>query len=139
MKPRDAKVTRLISTKITDEEYNLLHRIARNYKLRGYIAKANTSEISRFILRVYIQWAFSHTSDQTVMNQTMGHSNGNSTVTMLGSNSVIGSDESNKTRESTDAASHGPFQSSNEALSAHQISDIICKILAPRTTIDYKQ
>jgi hypothetical protein len=130
---RDEKLTRVISTKITDEEYNLLHRLARNYKLRGYIGKASTSEISRLILRVYIEWAFSHTSDQTAMNHTMAQSNenksSNSTVTMLGSNPT------NRRDGSTDGTSQVPSQSSNIPSSntsligiAQQLSDLLCKI-----------
>jgi hypothetical protein len=55
---KDAKVTRVISSKITEEEYNLLHRIARDYQSRGYIAKATTSKILRLLVEVWITKCF---------------------------------------------------------------------------------
>jgi hypothetical protein len=133
---RDKKLTRIVSTKITDEEHNLLHRLARNYKSRGYIAKATTAEISRLIVRVYMEWAFSHSCDeQTAMTHTMSQNNEkkstHSTVTMLGSNAA------NKRGGSANAASLWPTQSSsipiNNTLSmgnAQQSSDFLCKILS---------
>jgi len=48
------KLTRVVSTKITEEEYNELHKLPRHYKLLGHIAKENTSEILRCIIKVYI-------------------------------------------------------------------------------------
>jgi hypothetical protein len=133
---RDVKLTRVISTKITDEEYNLLQRLAGNYKSRGYIAKATTAEILRLIVRVYSKWVFSHSSDQTGMNQIVTQSNesegGNSTVTMLGINAA------NNRDESTNATSQGTSQSSSIPSSdtslmgnaQHQLSDLLCKILS---------
>ena len=59
----NSKLSRVISTKVTDEEGNFLMRIATQYKSQGYIAKATASEICRFILRVYMEYLISHKSD----------------------------------------------------------------------------
>ena len=52
---KDQKVTRVVSTKITEGEYDQLHKLAIHYKSQGRIAKASTSEILRCIIRVYIK------------------------------------------------------------------------------------
>ena len=52
---KDQKVTRVVSTKITEEEYDQLHKLAIHYKSQGRIAKASTSELLRRIIRVYIK------------------------------------------------------------------------------------
>jgi hypothetical protein len=53
---KNQKVTRVVSTKITEEEYDQLHKIGRQYQSLGYIVKASTSEILRCMIRVYIEW-----------------------------------------------------------------------------------
>lgn len=57
---KDQKVTRVVSTKITEEEYDQLHKLARHYKSQGHITKASTSEILRCIIRVYIEFVRLH-------------------------------------------------------------------------------
>ncbi len=42
------KVTKVVSTKLTNEEYDFLQKLAKNYKSRGYIAKASNSEIENY-------------------------------------------------------------------------------------------
>jgi hypothetical protein len=53
---KDQKVTRVVSTKITEEEHDQLQKLAIHYKSQGRIAKASTSEILRRIIRVYIKY-----------------------------------------------------------------------------------
>ena len=63
----NSKLTRIVSTKITDEEFNFLMRLARQYQSQGYIVKANPSEIVRLILRMFRQYLLSHKNDQFKM------------------------------------------------------------------------
>ena len=47
----DTKVTKVVSTKITDEEHQHLMSLAKHYHSLGYIAKPSISEYTRFALR----------------------------------------------------------------------------------------
>ena len=47
----DTKVTKVVSTKITDEEHQCLMRLAKHCHSLGYIAKPSISEFTRFALR----------------------------------------------------------------------------------------
>jgi hypothetical protein len=66
---RDTKVSRVVSTKITPE-YNCLERIAKYCQSLGYISKATTSEITRFLLRAGMEWTSSHMNHRKAMNMT---------------------------------------------------------------------
>jgi hypothetical protein len=48
---KNSKLSRVVSTKITDEEHKLLGIMAKDLQSRGYIAKAKTSEALRYLLR----------------------------------------------------------------------------------------
>src|SRR4029078_4998183 len=65
---KNSKLTRVVSTKITVEEFNYLMRIAGLYLSQGYIDKANPAEILRFILRLYMQYLHSHKSTPKEMD-----------------------------------------------------------------------
>ncbi len=45
------KLSKVVSTKITEKEDYILGKIAQYFQARGYIAKANTAEVTRFLLR----------------------------------------------------------------------------------------
>lgn len=51
----------------TDEEFNFLMRVARQYQSQGHVVKANPSEIVRLILRIFMQFLISHKNDQFKM------------------------------------------------------------------------
>jgi hypothetical protein len=67
---KNSKVSRVVSTKITPEEYNCLERIAKYCQSLGYISKATTSEITRFLLRAGMEWTSSHMNLRKAMNIT---------------------------------------------------------------------
>ena len=67
---KNSKLTRVVSTKITEQEFDFLMNLARQYQSQGHIAKATSSEILRLILRIYIQFLLSHKNDQMKMGIT---------------------------------------------------------------------
>ena len=65
---QDTKVRRVVSTKITQDEFVRLELIGPYLQRRGYISKANTSEAVRFLLRASVEWTFTLMNHQKAMN-----------------------------------------------------------------------
>lgn len=102
----DAKLNRVVSTKITEEEHKRLGVIANSFQSLGYIVKANTSEVTRFLLRTSMEWTSSHMNYQKPRDVKTRQSNTsisrNPATTFLGSSS-----SSNKTGDTGQLPSHG--------------------------------
>ena len=124
----NSKLTRVVSTKITDEEFNFFMRLARQYQSQGYVVKANPSEIVRLILRTFRQFLLSHKNDQFLLSLK----NTNSAMTSVGSSSSMNTSQ---------RPSHGtstPRGNKSSIGSAQQSSDILGnndEIIANDTTI----
>lgn len=65
---KDTKVRRVVSTKITQDEFVRLELIGPYLQRQGYISKANTSEALRFLLRASVEWTFTLMNHQKAMN-----------------------------------------------------------------------
>ena len=81
-------INRVVSTKITDAEFNLFVIIAKYFQSRGYIAKANTSEATRFLLRASMEWASSRMKAMDQIKSQGIVSESRNPVTALGKSSA---------------------------------------------------
>ena len=125
---KNSKLSRVVSTKVTHEEHDLLGLIAKYCQSRGYIAKATTSEIIRFLLKASMEWALSSMNHQKALNQittqrTVRESRnpvtalGKSIASALEKTSDIGQRQSQDSSISrTDIPSTGNAQQSNDVL-----------------------
>jgi hypothetical protein len=94
---KNSKVSRVVSTKITDEEFNLLVIIAKYFQSRGYIAKANTSEVTRFLLRASMKLAKSRMKALNQIKSQSIVSESRNPVTSLGKSSASTLDKTGDT------------------------------------------
>jgi hypothetical protein len=137
---KNSKLSKEVSTKITDEEHYLLGIIAKYCQSRGYIAKANTSEITRFLLRASMEWA---SSRMKAMNQIKSQSivsESRNPVTALGKSSASTLDKTGDTGqgESHDSSiSRGNISSTDSVRQSSDLHGNSIGILAPDAPTGY--
>ena len=68
---KNSKLSKVVSTKITDQEHKNLQRIAKYYQSRGYIPKAKISEATRLLLRKSMKGELSIMNHQETMNNVV--------------------------------------------------------------------
>jgi hypothetical protein len=134
----NTKLNRVVSTKITEEERNHLGVIANYLQSLGYIAKANTSEAIRFLLRTSMEWTSSLMDYQKARDVKTRQSNTsiarNPAMTFLGSSS-----SSNKTGDTDQPPSHGsniPRGNISSTGNVRQSSHILGNSIEIRTSDD---
>ena len=65
---KNLKLSKVVSTKITDQEHKNLQRLAKYYQSRGYISKDKISEATRLLLRKSMKWELSIMNHQETMD-----------------------------------------------------------------------
>jgi hypothetical protein len=127
---KNSKLSKVVSTKITDQEYKNLQRIAKYYQSRGYISKAKISEVTRLLLRKSMKWELSIMNHQETMNKVvtqMDVSESKTPITPFGKNSASGLNENrdNGQRQSQHSDMYNSNASSKER--AQLLIDILNK------------
>lgn len=108
---KNSKLSKEVSTKITEEEHYLLGKIAQYCHSRGYIAKANTSEVTRFLLRASMKWASSRMEAMNQIKSPSIVSESRNPVTAIGMSSASTLD---KTGDAGRRVSHGSSVSGSD-------------------------
>ena len=127
---KNSKLSKVVSTKITDQEHKNLQRIAKYYQSRGYISTAKISEVTRLLLRKSMKWELSIMNHQETMNSVVTPnyvSESRIPITPFGKNSASGLNENrdNSQRQSHHSDMYNSNASSKEK--ARLLIDILNK------------
>jgi len=115
------RLSKEMSTRITEDEHTRLTEIARYLKWRGYITKANISEAARFLLRGAMEWA----RVQAIQSTTKGAASGSrNSSTDVGNTSASNLNKIGNTDQRSSQGG-GIFKSTVPSIGRQQSGDLI--------------